>query len=335
MPVRVITVSICIDHHHRYRFEARLLLMKHCNMKVIFILLFFSFHYLSFAQDESIEERIKKQVTDEARKSSLITGLEISTTAYIDPETKDSSDIAPYLALQLDYHHKSNFGLRAKSYSLLKGSSSRYYLTSFSVYYANYQKEFIPYFSYSRHWQHSDLMVPYSPIQNELYAQARLTKHFIEPYAGAGFGFGTDKYNEDEQVTDLSVFAGISHLFQWMPGNKGFYIALSPSLQLNAGTDKYFSYLTNSRYISRNISSGSLGGRQRMGGRNETNELISEAIVDESNKFSLSNLESNLYMAIGYGRVFLAPSGSLYFPLREQDSDIYGYWQLNLSFILR
>ncbi|HEY0751977.1 MAG TPA: hypothetical protein VGD26_12530, partial [Chitinophagaceae bacterium] len=175
---------------------------------------------------------------------------------------------------------------------------------------------------------------PYSPIQNELYAQGRLTSHFIEPYAGIGFGFGIDKYNADEQVTDLNAFAGMSHLFQWLPGNNGFIIALSPSVQLNAGTDKYYSYLRNSRYISRNMSSGSLGGRQRMGGRNES-VTMTEPIVDESNKFGLSNFESNLYLAIGYGRLFFSPSGSLYFPIREQDNDIYGYWQLNLSFILK
>ncbi|HEY0731309.1 MAG TPA: hypothetical protein VGD33_02725, partial [Chitinophagaceae bacterium] len=263
----------------------------------LFIYIIF-FGALTFAQDESVEQRIKKQVSDQSRKSGLIAGMEMSTTAYIDAVNKDSNDVAPYLALQLDYHHKTNIGLKVKSYSLLKGSSSRNYLSSFTVYYANYLNQVIPVISYTRHWQHSDLLVPYSPIQNELYAQGRLTSHFIEPYAGIGFGFGIDKYNADEQVTDLNAFAGMSHLFQWLPGNKGFIIALSPSVQLNAGTDKYYSYLRNSRYISRNMSSGSLGGRQRMGGRNES-VTMTEPIVDESNKFGLSNFESNLYLAIG------------------------------------
>ena len=305
-------------------------------MRSIFILIcIFSLPALTFAQDESVEQRIKKQVSDQSRKSGLIAGMEMSTTAYIDTENKDSSDVAPYLALQLDYHHKTNIGLKVKSYSLLKGSSSRNYLTSFTIYYANYLNKFIPVISYTRHWQHSDFLVPYSPIQNELYGQGRLTSYFIEPYGGVGFGFGIDEYNGDEQVTELNAFLGLSHLFQWVPVNKGLIIALSPSFQLNAGSDKYFSYLRNSRYISRNMSTGSLGGRQRMGGRNGSETSMNETIVDESNKFSLSNFESNLYLAIGYGRFYLSPSGSLYFPLREQDSDIYGYWQLNLSFILR
>ena len=293
------------------------------------------FNAFAFSQDESVEQRIKKQMSTQSSTSGMVAGLEMSTTAYIDAANKDSNDVAPFLALQLDYHHKSHFGLKVKSYSLLKGSSSRNYLTSFSVYYANYEQEFIPFISYSRHWQHSELLVPYSPIQNELYAQARLTKHFIEPYAGVGFGFGTDKYDGDEQVTELNVFAGMSHLFQCLPGNKGFVIAFSPSVQLNAGTDKYYSYLKNSRYLYRNMSSGSLGGRQRMEGRNGRETLATEAIIDESNKFGLSNFESNLYIAVGYGRLFFSPSGSLYFPIRREDHEIYGYWQLNLSFILK
>ena len=63
-----------------------------------------------FAQEESYSERVR-----EKGKTVLMAGIETSTTAYIDTETKDSSAITPYLAVGLNYHHSSGFGTRIKN----------------------------------------------------------------------------------------------------------------------------------------------------------------------------------------------------------------------------
>ena len=58
-------------------------------------------------------------------------------------------------------------------------------------------------------------------------------------------------------------------------------------------------------------------------------------VLSETNEFSLSNIELNGYLQFSFGRFSIAPSGSVYFPLRGEDRTAYGYWQLNVNFAIR
>jgi hypothetical protein len=287
------------------------------------------------------QEENSKNVTGQNKGYSLLYGgIETSTITSINTDTKDSNSVGLYLSPYIDYCHKSGFGVKVKSYALAGGSNPGFYLTSMSPYFAMYNGKVLPYISYSRYIQHDNLSVPYSPIQNELYAHLRIKTKYIEPWAGIDIGFGNDEQNNNASVSDFNAFAGVAHLFKKenIGVNKNNAFAMRPSLQLNAGTDRYYKFLRTSGYISKNTKAGRIGyGRGRennnQGGSSTTG--TSTYTISEENDFTISNLEANLYVMYFFGKFSIEPSGSLYFPLRGDDRTPYGYWQINLNYWLK
>lgn len=280
--------------------------------------------------------------TDE--KYSLVwVGIESGTTAYINTNTKDSSGAALYLAPYFNYSHKSGLGISAGSYILPGGTNPGFYLTSISPFYANYSGKIYPYVAYTRYIQHDNPSVPYSPIQNEFYAHARINTKYLDVITGVDYGFGKDEENNNESANDINVFAGISHLFAWyeLGANKNNAIGVFPSLQVNAGTDRYFKYLRESKYIYQNTNPNQMGygrgngrnGNGSQGGNPGTQN--SNNTISEENNFALSNIELNLYVMYFFGKFSIEPSGSMFFPLRGEDKNPYGYWQLNLNYWIK
>lgn len=290
----------------------------------------------SFAQDENARNIIGKN----KGYDMFYGGIETSTVSYIDTKTADSSGTAIYLAAYLDYSHKSGLGLMAKSYMLPGGSNPGFYLSSISPYFARYEGKVFPYISYTRYIQHSNPAVPYSPMQNEVYAHLRVKTKFIDPMAGIDWGFGRDEQNNNASVNDVNAFLAVTHLFLkeglGQNGNNAF--AIRPGLQLNAGTDRYYKFFRTSGYISKNTSAGRLGYGRRMGNGNQGGGATTGSdmyIISETNDFSLSNLAANIYVMYFLGRFSIEPSGSLYFPLRGEDKSAYGFWQVNVNYWIK
>ena len=273
--------------------------------------------------------------------TSILTGVESSTTSYINTKTSDSSGTTVYLAPYFDYNHQSGAGIRLKTYILPGGSNPGFFLTTISPYFARYEGRVLPFISYTRYIQHDNPSVPYSPIQNEVYAHIRIKTKIIDPRAGVDFGFGQDEQNNDEDVSDFNAFVGVSKLLLVEPSGKGTnsMLGIIPLVQLNAGTDRYFKYLRSTSYISQNRSAQQVGygkGRQGQGGNGGTGGTTVETYtLNEENEFGLSNIETNLHLIWLIGRFSIEPSGSVYFPLRGDDRKAYGYWQLNLNFWIK
>jgi|SRR5690242_1691849 len=286
-------------------------------------------------------ERINQLQGNNISNSYGFVGVETSTTAYINTKTNDSSVTAPYISFYANYHNKNHLGVSAKTYLLPGGSNSGFYLTSLSAYYANFETRLIPVLSYTRHIQSSNPSVPYSPIQNEIFAKFRLTSAVIEPSFGVDWGFGIDKENANESVHELDAFAGASHTFFLQKTEKNTTIAFIPTVQLNAGTDNYYSFLQSAKYISRNRSVNYLihGNNSGQGNRNGgmdggSTQVMTETVINQTNEFSVSNLETNLDLIFILGKFSIEPSGSIYIPFRGQDKSVYGYWQLNVNFTI-
>ena len=250
--------------------------MKPKIMLMLCLFLMVTFASLQ-AQDEILQNRLLK-TGDTTSHSFAFVGIETSTTSYINTITKDSSGVAPFIAAYINYHHKSNLGLAAKTWYLAKGENKGFYLTSLSAYYANYFKRLMPMISYSRYIQHDNASIPYSPIKNEIFAQMHYTTNMIDPVAGVDLGFGNDSENNDETVWDINAFAAVSRWFTWQ-GLKNNSFAFVPTLQLNAGTDRYFRFLQTTRYVSQNKSIKSLtrgrtsNGRGREGDADNRQEI--------------------------------------------------------------
>lgn len=284
------------------------------------------------------QEENTKAITGKAKGYSLFWGgVETSTTSYINNETKDSNGVHLYLAPYLDYNHRSGVGIRVKTYVLPGGSDPGFFLSSISPYYALYTGKLLPFISYTRYLQHDNPSVPYTPIQNELYAHLRVKTPWLDPMAGIDLGFGNDEENNDESVSDLNAFIALTRLFyKEIPGG-GRYSAwgIRPALQLNAGTDRYYKFLRTSGYISQNTRLHRTGYMRGSGGGNQGggNQIpADEFTISSENEFRLSNIETNLHLMYFIGSFSIEPSGSLYFPLRGDDRSPYGYWQLNLNY---
>lgn len=287
----------------------------------------------------SAQEEPAQRVMSKAEKSDyFFGGLETSTVPYINTNTKDSSGSRGYLSAYLDFNHRSGVGLRVKTYMLPAGSDPGFFLTSLSAYYAKYDGKLLPLISYTRYLQHDNPSVPYSPISNEIYAHLRVRSKYVDPQAGIDIGFGNDEQNDNKAVTDVNAFFALSHLFtRSFEGNSNSAWAFWPTLQLNAGTDRYFKFLRSSRYLSRNVGLQRLGFGRKRGNPGQSpgnGGTDTTYILSEENEFGVSNIETNFRLMLLLGRFTIEPSGSIFFPLRGSDRKAYGYWQFNISFII-
>ena len=290
---------------------------------------------ISAIQVNAQEENSSKVIGKNKGYSLFGAGVETSTTSYINTDTKDSNGVNLYIAPYIEYSHKSGFGIRVKSYALPGGSNPGFYLTSISPYFAKYDGKVFPYISYTRYIQHSNLSIPYSPIQNEIYAHVRIQTKYIDPWAGIDIGFGNDEQNNNESVSDVNVYVALTHLFlkDSLGDKKNNTLGVRPGLQLNAGTDRYFKFTRTTKYISQNTKVSRTGyGRGRS---SETTVPADVYTISVENDFSLSNLEANLYVMYFFEKFSIEPSGSLYFPLRGDDRRPYGYWQINLNYWIK
>lgn len=299
---------------------------------------------LAVGQANAQDENSRRVSGADAKYTLFNAGVEAATTSYIDTDTKDSNGVKLYLAPYLDYNHKTGLGIRVKTYALTGGSNPGFYLSSATAYFAQYTGKIYPFVSYTRYIQHDNASVPYSPIQNEVYAHVRIKTKVVDPKAGIDIGFGQDEQNDNEKVSDVNAFVGLSRLFPWYNLGKGGNSALGivPSIQVNAGTDRYYKFLRTARYISRSsqIASGGYGrGGGRMGNGNGDGNTgtsgVTEYIISEQNDFGLSNLELNLYVIYFLGKFSFEPSAGLYFPIRGDDKTPYGYLQFNLNYWIK
>jgi hypothetical protein len=315
-------------------------------MKISFLIMFSLLSCsLLYAQEENIQDRIISERDTNIHHSTLRLGVETSTTAYINKNTLDSNGTSRYVSFYANYHHKNNLGISAETYILPEGSNSGFYLTTLTAYYANFQGKLMPIISYSHHILPDNPSFPNTPIQNEVGAQIRLKSNILEPVAGLNWGFGKNKKTDYEKVWDINAFAGVSHLFIWPRKSQQTsllsfvptLLAFVPTVQLNAGTDRYFKFSQYTKYISRNRSIYNLlhGNNAPQTNTPGNNNATERSILGASNTFSLTNLESNLHIAFFIGNFSIEPSGSLYFPFRGDDKTPYGYWQVNLNYSLK
>ena len=281
------------------------------------------------------EENSSKVIGKNKGFSFFSSGLETSNTTYINTDTKDSNGVKLYIAPYIEYSNKNGLGIRVKSYALPSGSNAGFYLTSISPYFAKYDGNVFPYISYTRYIQHSNPSIPYSPIQNEIYAHVRLHNKYIDPMAGIDIGFGNDEKENNKSVSDVNAYIALTHLFikDMLGVKKKNTLGIRPGMQLNAGTDRYFKFTRTTKYISQNTNASRTGyGKGRS---TETSILDNVYTINVENDFSLSNVEANLYVMYFFEKFSIEPSGSLYFPLRGDDRSAYGYWQINLNYLIK
>jgi hypothetical protein len=273
--------------------------------------------FRSFAQDDATQKYILKG------------GAEFNTIPIIDPSVADSIgsslSIAPYFKLQLH----SGIGLKAQAYFLSSGPHPGYFMTVVSPFYSIDNKKIALDISYSHFFISSNKSIEYTPITNEIYASYTAKKSVLSPTGGIDLGFGTDTTTKtNTTATDVNIFLGVTHSFDWELNDSSISINFSPKLLFNIGTDAYFEFLKSTGFITHNKNFQKVVKNKVHGNGSRRN-----GTTTSSTSLTLNNMEVNGDLTIDIGNNFtVEPEASLFIPIGSTSEGLFGYWQLGLSY---
>jgi len=259
--------------------------------------------------------------------------MSTTTTAYKISATKDTTYknhlvVAPTLSIL----HESGLSLDYAAYLLTSGIEPGLYMHTVTLGYENYDgKNFTVRTGYIHYFFTGNKGVPYSPITNELYFASDYKKPWLRPAVALGYALGQDETNK--VVSDFNAGVGVKHSFSFENAGPFSSIDLGPSLFVNAGTNTYYSFLTTSKYISRNTNAAQSSGNGRGRGRGRNSAATATYIncLTATNKFTLSNIELGIYSDLEMRHFHIKPQGSIFFPLRAADK-ISSYYQINMEY---
>ena len=269
---------------------------------------------------------------DSASRWSLTAGAEINSIAVASPAEIDSAgsslSVNPYLKIAI----RPGLALTAKACFSTGSPNPGYYMTALAPSYGIDNKKIALDLSYAHFLIKQHSAIPYTPISNEVYASFTYKTKIISPRAGLDYGFGTDTSNlSNTTVHDINFFAGLTQSFDWDTAGT-ISVNFSPSLTLNMGTNRYFSFLRSTKFITQNKNFKNLvkgNGNGRGGsGRNGNSGTGTSSLPG----LELSNLEANIDFTFSIGDFSVEPEGSLFLPISGTDKNILGYWQLNISY---
>lgn len=255
----------------------------------------------------------------------------VLTVANNDTSFYNSFVVAPSLRL----FHQKGFKVSYSPYFATQGSQPGVYMHMVTAGYEQYDGATINAELAFTHFFFSESNnVPYTPLNNEVYAYLSYKKLWLAPLLSSSIGFGKDR--EGVMQSGVNMAAGLTHNFE-IKENKTFSgIELAPALLVNGSRNEFYSFLTTSRYITHNKTNALMvkhpnrgrGGSGSTGGTTSTTTTTTSAL---SSAFSLQNLELNLYSSFQAHHFEIVPTGSLFFPF-EHTAPVTGYWQLKLGY---
>jgi hypothetical protein len=279
-----------------------------------------------------------QSLAQENSKSFFVqAGISASTTANYSINGTDTSlqsafTLSPFFRVM----HKSGLGLNYALNTLSTGGKQEVYMNIATAFYESYDKPVNLNFSYTHFFFSNNTNIPYTPISNELYGYVAYKKLWIAPAFITNIGFGQDENNVTQSVFNLA--AGVTHNFNFVSkaGNEN---DIAPSIFLNGGNNEFYSFLSSVHYITQNTGSkGYLNSSAHSHGRaigrgNSTSGSNSTTTTTETApaKFTLNNIEVNLYSSFHFGNFELVPDGSIFIPV-VANSSIAAYWQLKLAY---
>jgi hypothetical protein len=286
--------------------------------KLIFALLLSIVYFICFAQsDES---------TFQVQTSVQLTSTPVLAVNNADTSFNNSFVVAPILRL----FHQKGFGVSYSPYVATQGNQPGIYMHTVTAGYEHYDGVVVNLdFAYTHFFFANNSSIPYSPLNNELYAYISYKKLWLAPLVSTSVGFGNDK--SGQMQSGLNVAAGVTHDFEINSAKAFSAIEIAPALIANAASNEFYSFLTTSKYITHNKKYENTiqhKGRGR-GGSTTTTTTTTSAIANKS--FAFQNLELNLYSSFQAHHVEIVPTGSLFFPF-DQATPLSGYWQIKLAY---
>jgi hypothetical protein len=268
---------------------------------------------------------------DSTSGSKLQAGIQWSTTPYLSVNSNDtvysnSMVLAPFIR-----YYYQGFGLKYAPCFITSGSKPGIYMQTVTAGYEQYEREhFNLDLSYTHFFFSGNPVIPYTPLNNELYGFISFKKLWLAPLVSADLGFGKDESGQEQ--AGLNAAAGVTHSFTSNGTHLFSSVEIDPSLLVNGSANDFYSFLTSSKYITHNKNYGNYiksngRGRRQVGGGSTGTVPTTQA----SSPFSWSNMELNVYSDLTAHHFEIIPVASLYFPL-EKSLPVSGYWELKLAY---
>jgi hypothetical protein len=272
-------------------------------------------------------QNAEKTASISFRGGVMATSTAVYHISGTDTTYKNNFVLAPVLSIV----HDKGFAIDYSPYFLTSGAQPGIYMHTLTLGYENYDgQSFTVSTGYTHYFFTGNKSIPYSPITNELYFSTDYKKTWLQPAVSLGYGFGQDQ--NSQPASEFYMGLGLKHGFDIENADIFSSIDISPSVFLNAGTNKYYSFLTSSKYVSRNKNSAKTASQSGRGRRNGNNNGGSTTGTAASSSFTVSNLEMGLYSDFTIQQVHIKPQGSVFIPVRKNDGGLSGYWQVNLEY---
>jgi hypothetical protein len=237
--------------------------------------------------------------------------------------------------------HKSGLGLNYSLNTLSSGGKQSVYMNTATAFYESYDKPVNLNFSYTHFFFSNSTNIPYTPINNELYGYVAYKNCWLAPAFVTNVGFGQDEKNIMQSVFNLA--AGVTHNFNFV-SKSGNENDIAPSIFLNGGNNEFYSFLSSVHYITQNTGSKgflkssshsshgrAIGRGNSTSGSTTTTTTTTTTETATAAKFTLNNIEFNLYSSFHFGNFELVPDGSIFIPVTS-NSAVAAYWQLKLAY---
>jgi hypothetical protein len=233
--------------------------------------------------------------------------------------------------------HKSGFSVSYSPTFVLGGSKTGLFMQTLSADISQYDKPDYSYdLSYSHYLFSSGTSVPYSPLNNEVYASFTYKKPWLNPEISAGIAFGTNtEETPSKKVSDIGISVGAGHSFDWDKGNLSY--SVTPDIMLNAGTNDYFSFLKTTKYIGRSIAAAKLikKGAAALAAKKKNARTGTSTTTTQNSSFGLSNLSLGIESSLETGAFTFRPVLNCYIPVgANAGSGLSAYWQLVFEYRL-
>lgn len=241
--------------------------------------------------------------------------------------------------LPIGIRSEGGFGIIYTPWFVTGGSHPGIFMHEVTVGFEQYDREkFNLVADYNHYFFTGNNSIPTSPTTNEILLDATYKMWWLRPRLAGGLGFGINKEVSKSQFAyDIELAGGVSHSIDWT-GDNDFTFNLTPSVNVNAGTNEYFSFLKLSKYISHSSHIQSVVKNthaSNKGRGNTTSSSTGSTTTTETSvtteKIGLNNLEFNLESTVEHGSFSIRPSASLYLPFGKANS-VSGYWEVNLSY---
>jgi hypothetical protein len=236
--------------------------------------------------------------------------------------------LKPFISPSLSYYHKTGAFASIATYYMFNATQKPLFETDLSVGY-DYTKnrQLITGINYTRYIYADSSDMPFTPIENEMFAYFLYRRWWLEPGLILDYGWGkrTVKinrfFNRDITGSDFNMMLDVRHTFIF-PELTGEHDALMiiPIMAITAGTANYYSnlkagqYLTRSKKIRRYI--------------NRLNE--EETILDTS--FEPRAVDLSLRVSYMYKKLTVAPSYIVFQPLKGDDKSLFGYFSASVNY---